>query len=494
MAKKYSQTPREQFVQLFKAVLEQRVDPETTHVDDAKSYLHLLGTGSHAIVGADLPAPFRVDIGPDEAGNTRPTIQLTAQGVTIFRKLIDLFGATEGIGDLIACEYLQETVLRELQALGTSPPADDSAWEDRVKAFVKSLRHLVGVHRVYLPLVNLAVEADVTFGNVSLLRRDTVVLELVELIDKGLENKTNPPEEMAQIKAGIEGLLRMYAAAPCCASPVSGATKARPKRSLTTPSESSSTSFVVTFPCCTGPSRRNASVCTMTTRGSWCLLSSPRKKGDSRCLRGFEGYNLPFELCGRMLDFLRQHGSFDYLCTILCKGRNQRTELEKALATAIWWIGSGNHRPSPAERIVAIATGLEAMLIPEQSDQIAEDVAYRASFLLGITSDERQQIPERMKELYSLRSAIVHAGQVEVPGEYLADLNYYALAILVEMANGAEAGWTKIEELIEAIKPVKFGIDAFRGTPRPIPRGPFRLTVRGRISTGNAPLVFRMQY
>jgi hypothetical protein len=275
------------------------------------------------------------------------------------------------------------------------------------------------------------VEADVTFGNVSLLRRNTVGPQLVELIDKGLENKTNPPEEMAQIKAGIEGLLRMYAAAPCCA-----VASVRCHESKAEEIAYDTVRKFVNLLRCYIPvlygteSTQRIGLHDDNTRVLVPAIVSTEEGGFAMPSR-VEGYNLPFELCGRMLDFLRQHGSFDYLCTILCKGRNQRTELEKALATAIWWIGSGNHRPSPAERIVAIATGLEAMLIPEQSDQIAEDVAYRASFLLGITSDERQQI-------YSLRSAIVHAGQVEVPGEYLADLNYYALAILVEMAKRAE--------------------------------------------------------
>jgi hypothetical protein len=88
-----------------------------------------------------------------------------------------------------------------------------------------------------------------------------------------------------------------------------------------------------------------------------------------------------------------------------------------------------------------------------------------------------------MKELYGMRSEVVHKGRLDIPVADLEDLKYHCLAVLVEMAKRAVQGWTKVKDLQEAVIQAQFGGEPVSRSVDLIPRGPIRPIRLGSYSS-----------
>lgn len=493
MAEKYRQTPKAEFAKLFRTILEHLVDPPSLPLDINKRHLIVLGT-NHRVEMKASAAAFKVNVGTFEDGTPRPTIQVDEEGAVAFCKLVRQLGATTGIGDMVAEDHLENEVLGQMQRLVAEPPEGPEAWDTRIQDFIKSLRRMHVPNKVYLPLVNLKLEEDLHFGNVSFLRNATAREQIKELYERWLEDENLPNEYKAKMTPHIKRVMPMFASTLSCAVVTVDCHESMASQKA----HDTVRKFVNLLRCYVSVVYGNSEMHRIGIHDDIGQIELPvlitSKETHFKLPLKLHGFVLPYEVNSNVLAFLQRYGDFDYLCGVLAKKRDERTKLERELATAIWWIGSGNHRASEAESMVDLAIGLEALLIPRKSEEIVEDIAYRGSFLLSAENEERERTYKRIKELYNHRSDIVHEGNVEVPDDYLADMKYYALAILVEMAKRAQRGWASIDDLLEAIRPVKFGGKPNLDTPSPIPRGPAYLSVKGRLSSGSESLAFKMQY
>lgn len=482
MAKKrkfsrFKHTEISEFERLFRQVFESRSDPKGLRQDDPRPHLLICGTGSHIEIGDIKSSGIRFEIGTFESGADRPTVLITGNGVGAFRELVILLATTLGIDENVGMDFIENSIMLELQKLAASPPEKDSAWKDRTKEFIQVLRLPSKSHKVYIPIVNLTLDADLTtIGKVTLLKTETAI------------------EEIRSIQPEVGRSLEYFRNSTCCASVVVECHESKAKEVAydTVRKYLNLLRCYTPFLYGTNNQRRigmfddlaQSRVPAVISSGEGDLVSAPSE---------VHGYLIDYELGQKPLALLRKYGAFDYLLEVLNKKREDRSDLELVLATAIWWIGSGNHRYSPPEQIVAMTTGLEALLIQDKSATIADDISFRVGVLLGVTPDDRERKFKRMKEIYEIRSQVVHNGLVDIPVDCLEDLRYLSLAVLVEMAKHARDGWTKVSDLIDGSSAVKFGGNTTFETCSPIPRGPCQMTITQRCEVGEEPIFFRMQ-
>ena len=203
------------FVAEFKTILGNRCESELTDEAQQKPHLLIIGTGGYVDVVEFHPTMRGVPIPEPAEGVKLPSLLVTGPGVAAFQRLTALLLATQGIGDYLSQEFLEDKVLQELQYLALDPPGDDSAWADRVKQFIKSLRGLESAWRVFLPVVNLRVFKDLAVGKVRFRPQGFELNEIVTPLDTIFESKTNPPEEKEQIALAASPLIQAYKHSPC---------------------------------------------------------------------------------------------------------------------------------------------------------------------------------------------------------------------------------------------------------------------------------------
>ena len=491
MLKKYLKTPRDKFVGLFKTILENVADLTENEDFQKKPHLVILGSGGSIGIPEFEPLTRQIEHEGTLDGIKVPTVLVVGDGVPAYIELIELLEATEGIGEFLDRSFLFDQVNPQIQRFVHDPPADEDAWLDRVKRFLKSLRGLERVLKVYLPVENLKITADLTVGKVTFRPHGFERQAIVEPMQRLFEQKQNPPEEMAQLLGAMGTVIREFVESLCCAEVVVKSHECKAKELAYESAREALNLLRCYIPVLYGTGfehriglfddteRRSVPAVIFHEDGSFSVQSS------------VSGYNLEYEVEDITLRFLREKGAFDELSGILAK--ESRSQLEEALTTAVWWIGTGNHLLVPAQQVVAVTTGLEALLIPPKVEDKSEPLAKHAAHLLCTTAEERRTLYKRVKELYGMRSEVVHVGRRDIPSHALADLKYYALAVLVEMARRAVSGWTKVQDLADAVGEVAFGGEPVSREVRLIPRGPIRRPREGRYSTHGKGHPFMLQ-
>jgi hypothetical protein len=91
--------------------------------------------------------------------------------------------------------------------------------------------------------------------------------------------------------------------------------------------------------------------------------------------------------------------------------REDRTDLEQRLVTALSWAGRAKVEFRQEQACVLYAIALESLLTTSRGwGGVADRIRYRAAHLLQGTQRTRRHVVERVSRLYELRNAIVHAG------------------------------------------------------------------------------------
>lgn len=92
--------------------------------------------------------------------------------------------------------------------------------------------------------------------------------------------------------------------------------------------------------------------------------------------------------------------------------RMERTESELSLMDALGWLGSATEPDLPAMKIVKVATALETLIAEHDpnvtSQGITSMLAERTALLVGSSVEERLEIDRQVRQLYGLRSAVLH--------------------------------------------------------------------------------------
>ena len=481
MLKKFRQIDYSELVHLFKTILENRVEIANESDYHAKPHLLILGAGAYSKIPELGPMGSWREVKGTVDGMKLPTVLVLGGGVQAYLKLIALLEATVGIGDYLSKGFIQDRVNPQIQILAQDQPADDEAWQGRMKAFIKSLRGLEAPCRVYLPVENLRITADLTVGKVIFHPNGFEREAIVKPVCSALETKTNPPEEKAQIRQHLVPFFGKYAEAPSCAEVNFRGHESTSREVAYETTRQSINLLRCYIPVLFGTNFEHRIGLSDDT-GRRVLPGIVFQEPSSfKILTTLTGYNLEYEVEEITLRFLREKGAFDQLSEVLAK--EKANDLELALKTATWWVGVGNHILDPAQQVGALTTGLEALLIPSDVEDKADPLARHAAHLLCPSAEGRPAIARRMKELYGMRSEVVHKGRLDIPVADLEDLKYHCLAVLVEMAKRAVQGWTKVRDLQEAVIQAQFGGEPVSRSVDLIPRGPIRPIRLGSYSS-----------
>ena len=164
------------------------------------------------------------------------------------------------------------------------------------------------------------------------------------------------------------------------------------------------------------------------------------------------GYLFEYELDKNRIKFMKKNG-FDKLNKILKK--QNPTEFESRLLTSIYWFGKAmniqvthdkqaiyekkkkKHENleyfSIGERFLKLFISLECLLIFDENEPITNNISERCALLLVKKYEDRKKIKNKIKDLYKLRSKIVHHGEVFIPKNDLVYLTDIVQAVIITL-------------------------------------------------------------
>jgi Apea-like HEPN len=92
----------------------------------------------------------------------------------------------------------------------------------------------------------------------------------------------------------------------------------------------------------------------------------------------------------------------------------------RSLDVALDRLNLARRRRSPGDKAIDAGICLEALLGDDSPQELTYKLRLRAALLLGTTLDERRKIRDDVRDLYDLRSSVVH-GRVRRPKDTLLD-------------------------------------------------------------------------
>lgn len=192
------------------------------------------------------------------------------------------------------------------------------------------------------------------------------------------------------------------------------------------------------------------------TRALRVMLGFSDQKGFTSEV-GTLGTFFPYEIDQRRKDFMKKWGVNEILNMLT---RTDLTELEHRLLSSILWFGracevqlldeerrkkilSGEKASEISEsvlgsfgyydRFIKLIIALEALLVFDKTEPIQNNVAERCALFLGREYDERKYIKKRIKNLYALRSKLVHHGHVDISKEELDELTVITQKLILNI-------------------------------------------------------------
>jgi hypothetical protein len=141
--------------------------------------------------------------------------------------------------------------------------------------------------------------------------------------------------------------------------------------------------------------------------------------------------------------------------------KTKLNEFQKRIMLAVEWIGQSMADPSPPSAFIKAAIALEiiftaskkAIITPSIVHQISESIA----LILGSSVDERLKLEKRVKELYELRSNIVHSGNKDINQADYKTLLEIARSVIIKILTSDKLNSVdSVEELYTILKRFKY--------------------------------------
>lgn len=146
---------------------------------------------------------------------------------------------------------------------------------------------------------------------------------------------------------------------------------------------------------------------------------------------------------------------------IILLDRSARSEMQQRFTTALEWVGQAALAPSTSIRLVAIVTGLEALLIDEsESAGKKTKLAKRVSGLVAQTDQEKPGLAEEVEELYRDRSGCVHGGEIEVePAKVRKAVHLLARTVEAILTKPPYSTAATLREILDRVDPPSAAAD-----------------------------------
>ncbi|PFJ40177.1 hypothetical protein COJ00_26975 [Priestia megaterium] len=151
---------------------------------------------------------------------------------------------------------------------------------------------------------------------------------------------------------------------------------------------------------------------------------------------------------------------YDRIWEILNK--ENPTQLEQRIISAITWIGKGLRDEEPARSLVQYVFALEALLqFQQKNSMVSPSITYQmaefATFIIAENLEDRFGIEKTVKKIYTKRSAIAHGGSHTVDGSILLEAYHLVKSlIIILITNGIFKDFKTIDDISEWVRKEKY--------------------------------------
>lgn len=112
----------------------------------------------------------------------------------------------------------------------------------------------------------------------------------------------------------------------------------------------------------------------------------------------------------------------------------KRTSLQEQLLSSVQWAGRATVESRNEESFLLFAIALESLvLVGSEPIEIVDRLATRVALLIGSEIDSRKRIYRDVRDLYRVRSKIVHSGEYQVTKKDLSLIRSYAKNCIIKI-------------------------------------------------------------
>ena len=145
-----------------------------------------------------------------------------------------------------------------------------------------------------------------------------------------------------------------------------------------------------------------------------------------------KGFLLPFEIKNEYIKLMEDNG-LSRINHMLTRSRNN---FENSLITAMHWFGKAIKNVEDKDRFLCFFIALETLLVKDKNEPVVNCLRERIAFLLEKKKERRIQLSKIIRDLYDLRSRIVHSGLMEVPPRDMRQLHLITQQVVLTLVNG----------------------------------------------------------
>lgn len=150
---------------------------------------------------------------------------------------------------------------------------------------------------------------------------------------------------------------------------------------------------------------------------------------------GYEvaGPLMPFSFPQLLENNKKRNWGFSEIVNLLAKKRNG---LEDKIISAIQWAGKATVESKKEEAFLLYAISLESLiLLDNEKEELGYRLRTRVAHLLGSDLESRTKISNRVRDLYTVRSQIVHSGSYQVTDADISLIRSYSKNCILHIVN-----------------------------------------------------------
>ncbi len=387
-----------------------------------------------------------------------PTLMIVDDGMDAYDSFVDEALRDDEIREIIGRGAIEKQLDNLLQSTNGQLPGEDAANIVRFQ-IMKPLRDNIRVWHSYVPIVNLNTKDRLRLGDVEFVSAEETKSASGMFIE---EHQFGSDDVAYQEKQRQAVLTRIDTSCQQSPSFARVELRAHADRTLDVASDKALIALNIlrahTHLFYTYGQKALVGLATELSAGAWQTISL--SQDESRTLNTKKvptGPLLPFDLDKKKIDCLKSNCHLVLLQGILDKPCGDRNSFESAVIQAFQSLGCAIVAPTIDMRFLNCTIALERMLIPDGEDTTTERWSDRLAVALTRDSSHRQIIIKRTKQLYDLRSRIVHAAYSGVSDADARLMERWALGVILVGLEG-HGDFSSHRDCCDTVDPRKIGL------------------------------------
>ncbi len=387
-----------------------------------------------------------------------PTLMIVDDGVDAYDAFLDEALKDDEIRDIVGRGAVQKQLDSLLQSTSGDLPGEDTA---RIVRFeiMKPLRDSVRVWHSYVPIVNLNTKATLRLGDVEFVSAEEMKATSGTFIEEHQFGGDGIEYQEKQRQAILSQIDNSCQQTPSFARV---ALRAHEKRTADVAADKALIALNIlrayTHLFYIYDQEALIGLPTELSPGIWQTTSLSQDESHTFNIKyGRTGPQFPFDLDSEKIDHLKSKCHLVLLQGIMDKPSGERNSFEVAVIQAFQSVGRAIVAPTIDMRFLGCTIALERMLISDGEETTTERWSDRLAVAIARDSSHRQIIIKRAKQLYDLRSRIVHAAYSGVSDADARLMEQWALSVIFVGLEGHE-NFSSHEDFCNTVDPRKIGL------------------------------------